>query len=394
MRKCDVLIKSITDGEYDRILKEHYGVDNLEFHRQRYIHTLTDWGMIYGRTRNAAVYSVPYSVLLAGDGADLAIPTDIDLVAVVDKNDTNIARVRCENYLGEDLPDLFQHGPYTCESGFPVAVTRGVQQAYKHFGYKKQGGMYIHCFDMYLDGFTLPGQGLDEPANMAVAVAQIINEMSFDGNLTEKQIAEIVQYALANYVNIDSYATDVYSTLRGKAVTGDFTNADAEIISETDVDMCGCGMYLVDIDTTDVNLPEEEVDPRLDAFLEKLGKDIGEISEKEFYTLLADMSDVDKEACLFLMDYYTQENFGRIYAANAVDGVGSPSVEKTVEDEADSLRGASVWRCKVNHPYWMTLCCVEKDAEGAFLSAMEKLFGEGCYIPVGAAKSGMKKIIE
>ena len=104
------------------------------------------------------------------------------------------------------------------------------------------------------------------------------------------------------------------------------------------------------------------------------------------------MDEVDKEACLFLLDYYTQENFGNIYAANAVDGIGSPSVEKTVEDKSDALRGAAIWHCKVHQPYWMTLCCVADEAKDAFLAAMEKLFGEGCCIAVGMAKSGMEKV--
>ena len=40
----------------------------------------------------------------------------------------------------------------------------------------------------------------------------------------------------------------------------------------------------------------------------------------------------------------------------------------------------------------MTLCCVADEAKDAFLAAMEKLFGEGCCIAVGMAKSGMAKV--
>ena len=157
--------------------------------------------------------------------------------------------------------------------------------------------------------------------------------------------------------------------------------------------MCGCNMYLVDVDTTNLDLPEEEIDPRLDAFLNQLDRDVEELSEKDFYAIVADMAEVDREACLFLMDYYTQENFGRIYAANAVDGMGSPAVEHTVHDEKESLPGASVWRCKANHPFWMTLCCVADDATEEFSRAMVKLFGEGCMMPVGPAKRAAGKVI-
>lgn len=393
MAKCDEILKAMAEGEYDSLLKDLYGEENLDFQKERYTALLTNWGMIYGRTRTAAVYSMPYSVLLAGDGADVSIPTDVDFLTVVDPNTTNVSRLRGLNYLGEDLIDLFQHGPYTVERDYSAGVLRGVQQAFLHYGLRKERGIALDSLDVYIDSFTAPRMGLDEPAHMAMAMAKMINDFTFGGQLSEKQLADIVQFAMANYIHIDTYATDVYSSLRGKAVTGDFTNAEEPVITEIDVDMCGCNMYLVDVDTTDVNIPDEEVDPRLDAFMDKLGGDIENLTEKDFYTALAGMADVDREACLFLLDYYTQENFGRIYAANAVDGMGSPSVEHTVHDEKESLPGASVWRCKANSQFWMTLCCVAEEAEEAFAAAMEKVFGEGCILPVSPAKTAARKVI-
>ncbi len=393
MEKSNVLVQSITDGAYDELLARRYGAEKLERQKARYINLINEWQAIYGRGRKCEVISVPYSVLLAGDGADLAIPTDIDLLAVVDTNHTNVSRIRCVNYLGEDLPDLFQHGPYTLEADFTVGVIRGVQQAFKALGYRKPKGIFQTCFDLYLDGVTLPGQGLDEAGHLAMLIAYIINRHTMEGRLSEKQLAEIVQYALANYVKIDSYATDVYATLRGKAVTGDFTDAEAEVIAEKEIDMCGTGMYLVNIGTTDINIHDHEIDPRLDAFLTKLNRDVENLPEKEFYEILAAMEDVDKEAAIFLLDYYTQENFGKIYAENAEDGTGSPSVETTLEDEKESLAGAAKWHCKVNQPFWMTLCCVGHEAKETFTTAMEKLFGEGCVETVGFATGETKVII-
>jgi len=393
MAKCDELYKAVVAGEYDRLLTELYGAENLEKNRTRYYELLQAWGAIYGRPRKAKVYSIPYSVLLAGDGADVAVPTDIDLVVVIDENQTNVSRVRGTNYLGEDLVDQFQHGPYTVERDFAVAVFRGVEEAFRHFGLRKPKGIPLFSMDIYMDGQTLPGYGLSDPAHMAIAVAKFINDYSFDGQLTEKQLSDIVQYALANYVRIDSYATDVYATLGGKAVTGDFTDADAPVINEIDVDMCGRSMFMVNVGATDVNIADEEVDPRLDTFMTKLGKDIEQLTEKEFYTILADMADVDKEASLFLMDYYTQENFAEIYAANAVDGMGSPSVEYTVEDEKEALAGAAIWRCKPNEKYRSVLCCVADEAKEAFTQAMTKLYGEEAVTAVGLANHGTKVVM-
>ena len=247
---------------------------------------------------------------------------------------------------------------------------------------------------LYIDCDTLPSFGLDEPAHLATAVAYIINDMAFNGERTEKELAEVVQWALANHIMVDSYATDVYASLRGVTVTGDFTDADAEVITEITPDLKGNSLYIVTVGDTDIDMDEEEVDGRLDAFMAKLGTEIETLTEKDFYEKLADMEEVDKEAGLFLMDYFTQENFGVIYAENAVEGMGSPSVETTKEIEKESVGGAVKWHCKTKAPNWMVLCCVCEEAKPAFETAMKKLYGEDCLEKLNVARKGASRVID
>lgn len=389
MQKNEKILKAVMNGEYNDVLISYYGEDKLYDNKMRYEEALTVFGQIYDFKRNCRMYSVPYSVLLAGDGADVAIPTDKDFVCVAAENGTNISRVRCRDHLGEDNIDLYAHGPYGMESEFTIGVIRGVQQAYMEKGYRRIQGM-----DLYIDCDTLPGFGLDEPAHLATAVAYIINDISFDGQRTEKEIAEVVQWALANHIMVDSYATDVYSSLRGVALTGDFTDADNEVITEITPDLKGNSLYVVIVGETDIDMPEEEVDPRLDAFMAKLGGDIENLTEKDFYATLGEMEEVDKEAALFLMDYFTQENFGVIYAENAVDGMGSPSVETTKEIEKESVGGAVKWHCKAKGECWMVLCCVAEDAVDAFEATMKKLFGDECLEKLNVARKPAGRVID
>lgn len=389
MQKNEKILKAVMNGEYNDVLISYYGEDKLYDNKMRYEEALTVFGQIYDFKRNCRMYSVPYSVLLAGDGADVAIPTDKDFVCVAAENGTNISRVRCRDHLGEDNIDLYAHGPYGMESEFTIGVIRGVQQAYMEKGYRRIQGM-----DLYIDCDTLPGFGLDEPAHLATAVAYIINDISFDGQRTEKEIAEVVQWALANHIMVDSYATDVYSSLRGVALTGDFTDADNEVITEITPDLKGNSLYVVIVGETDIDMPEEEVDPRLDAFMAKLGGDIENLTEKDFYATLGEMEEVDKEAALFLMDYFTQENFGVIYAENAVDGIGSPSVETTKEIEKESVGGAVKWHCKAKGECWMVLCCVAEDAVDAFEATMKKLFGDECLEKLNVARKPAGRVID
>ena len=389
MQKNEKILKAVMNGEYNDVLISYYDEDKLYDNKMRYEEALTVFGQIYDFKRNCRMYSIPYSVLLAGDGADIAIPTDKDFICVAADNGTNISRIRCRDHLGEDNIDLYAHGPYGMETEFVIGVIRGVQQAYLEKGYRRIQGM-----DLYIDCDTLPGFGLDEPAHLATAVAYIINDLSFNGERTEKEISEIVQWALANHILVDSYATDVYASLRGKAVSGDFTDAENPVITEKDVDMKGCSLYVVNVGETDIDMPEEEVDPRLDAFMAKLGKEIENLSEKDFYSILGEMEDADKEAALFLMDYFTQENFGVIYTENAVEGMGSPSVETTKEIEKESAGGAVKWHTKPKGICWMVLCCVAEEAKEAFEAAMKKLFGDECLEKLNPARKPAGRVID
>ncbi|MBR5806556.1 MAG: hypothetical protein IKY30_07285, partial [Oscillospiraceae bacterium] len=102
MQKNEKILKAVMNGEYNDVLISYYGEDKLFDNKMRYEEALTVFGQIYDFKRDCRVYSMPYSVLLAGDGADIAIPTDKDFICVAADNGTNISRVRCRDHLGED----------------------------------------------------------------------------------------------------------------------------------------------------------------------------------------------------------------------------------------------------------------------------------------------------
>lgn len=387
MQRVDKVKKLLDRGELDSVLIQRYGQEHLEEQKLRYAEAVDFFGKTYGWDRKINIYCVPYSVLLAGDGADVSIATDMDALLLAADSGVNVSRLRIKNYTGEDNIDLYQHGPYTSEYPLTAGVMRGIQQAFLHFKYD------IYGADIYLVADTVPGSGLDEAAHMAMSLAYVYNDMFNDGKLTPPQISKAVQWALANYVLTDSYATDTYSSLTGESLTGDFTNAEAEVVTPIQPDMQNCRMYTVNINTTAVDLPEEEVDGRLDAFMAKLGKDVDRMSEKEFYEILSAMEEPDCEAALFLMDYFTQENFAGIYAVNAVDGIGSPTVEQTVESRGETVGGAIKWHNKIYNLYWMALCCVSGDAQEAFEKAMAHLFGENHTSKLSFAKQPAAKVI-
>ncbi len=388
MQTVEKLHKSYESGEYDAQLIEFYGEENLERQRKRYTDALYFYGGTYGWSRKISMYSVPYSVFLAGDGCDVSIPTDIDALILVADNGTNVSRTRFRSFTGEDNIDTYQYGPYSSEYGIVTGMVRGAEQGFRHFRYRAYG------IDMYVDADTLPGIGLDEASHLVMAMGYAYNDIFNKGRLSNKQIADAVQWTLANYLPGDSHATDVYSSIDGKPMLGDFTNAENPTVKPIELDMLGCTMYTVDLGTTDVEIPDGEVDGRLDALIDRLGAQPDEMDEKEFYLKAGEIEDPDRTALLYLMDYYTQENFADIYAENTDEGIGSPTVETTVEPEGVTLGGAIKWHSRVYDPYWMTLCCVKEGVRERFVSSVEKIFGEGTVRKVSVARKPSMRLAD
>ena len=316
----------------------------------------------------ACACSVPYSVLLAGDGADLAVATDLSGLYVIGEAEGECA-LAAKGYTGVATTSEKLPGPYQNESETIAGVLRGMVAAFKHYGYQTK------ALKIYADAPTLPGNGLDEPSHLAISLAYIFNKLANGSLLSEKRLSETVQWTLANYMLLDSYATDTYSSIQGKTLNGNFKSTEKPVISEVKLDMAGCGLYTVALGTTGVDMAEEDVDPRLDSLIVQLGREPDDMTEKRFYTKLCDMDDIDKEAVLFLMDYYTQENFEKIYSANAKGGAGSPSMGQSVDFKAEK---SDIPGAEPEKAAWMQLCCVSDKAKDAFVAAMEKMFGKDC----------------
>jgi hypothetical protein len=388
MRTVEKLLEEYKRGKYDDRLKDFYGRDQLEYQKRRYEFSIGFFGATYGWDRKINIYTVPYSVILAGDGCDVAIPTDLDALMLVADNGTNVSRTRFRSFIGEDNIDTYQAGPYTSEYGIVTGLVRGIQQAFRHFNYGTYG------IDMYMDCDTLPGIGLDEAAHMATAIGCVYNDIFNDNKLSPAQIARAVQWALANYMLCDSTATDIYSSIEGKAVLGDFTNQENPTVKPINADMDGKSMYVIKIGDNLHDIDESEVDSRIDGLLKELGIEIEKTDEKEFYSKLAEAENVDIGALLYVLDYYTQENFGKIYEVNSDDGIGSPTVEKSVEPIGETVGGAIKYHSKVNEPYFLELLCVGDESESEFLKAIEKIWGKGSAIKLSFAKRPATKLID
>ena len=139
-------------------------------------------------------FSAPGRTEIGGNHTDhqrgrvLAGAVNLDTVAAVATNGTDVIRIQSEGYplTVVDLSDLT---PDESEFNTTTALVRGVAAKFVQMGCKVEG------FNAYVTSTVLPGSGLSSSAAFEVLIGTIINHMFFDGKVSQQEIAMIGQYA-------------------------------------------------------------------------------------------------------------------------------------------------------------------------------------------------------
>lgn len=335
-------------------------------------------------TEPRGIYRVPYSVLLAGDGEDFSIATDKIRIIRAEKNDSGLVKFSALGYSGQDVIDVKQAGPFNEETGTCAYIVRGVCAALTKRKIWVTGGNVFACCD------TLPGAGLEEASHFCTSLLFAFNDL-FSAGLSRREISDINRWVLANYGNMECYGTDPYTSLRGNALLGNFTNPEKPVLKEITPDFSGYGLYVINIGNTNLNLEEDIAEAQIDRLISALGCEPEDMAEEKFYSKIEKMPNPEKESVLFLADFYTQDNFEKIYRKNVTGGTGSPVVEATVKTEAESC-GKNFDKCLPQNADWKLLCCVKDTTKEVFTKAVEKIFGKNCIETLHPANHGAIKI--
>lgn len=386
MQKAETIYQYLMDGKYQSVFNALYP-QQTDVQIKRYQQALFRFAKIYGWDRKVCVYHMPYAIALTGEKADMALPFCLDAVAITATNNVNVSRLQARDYFGEDNVDLYQKGPWQQEASKTSGVLRGVQQAFRHFGFE------VYGIDIYIDADTLPESGLADPLHLATLLAQIFNLSFNDGKLSTQQLSLAVQWALANYCRIPCLPIASACCLNGRPLQGDFSDGVQEKLSDFTPNLQETSFYTVQIGATGLEIPDNEIDTRLEGFLSALDIALDPSQELTFYTKLANLGqDCDKQAALLVLDYFTQENLFALYDKNAFSGTGAPILEPSLAFNTVSLGGSSKWQNHIYHPYTLVLCAVNKAFEDAFNKAMQNLFGENCTNHLMIAENGFKEL--
>ena len=162
-------------------------------HPERISALKQDFQMTFG-TAPQRFFSAPGRTEICGNHTDhqrgcvLAAAVNLDALAAVAENGTELLRVQSEGYpmytveLGalEVQPD---------EENTTPALIRGVAAKFRGLGCSLRG------LDIYVTSQVLPGSGLSSSAAFEVLIGTILNGMFYDGKVAPEEIAQIAQYA-------------------------------------------------------------------------------------------------------------------------------------------------------------------------------------------------------
>ncbi len=257
-------------------------------------------------------FSAPGRTEIGGNHTDhqrgqvLAAAVNLDTLAAVRENGTEIIRILSEGYPLCQV-DLSQLEPVEQEVNSTPALIRGVAARFVQLGCQVRG------FDAYCQSTVLPGSGLSSSAAYEVLIGTIINYLFFDGRVSQKSIAQIGQYAENVFFGKPCGLMDQMASAVGNLVNIDFADKENPVIRPVQVDFAAYGHALCIIDSraSHADLTDEyaAIPMELKAVCAHFGKDVTtEIDEADFYAAIPALREKCGDRAVLRAIHEYQEN--------------------------------------------------------------------------------------
>ena len=258
------------------------------------------------------IFSAPGRTEICGNhtdhqhGAVVAAAVNLETVANVTLNGTDVIRVESEGYapVTIDLKDLSIHEE---EKNSTAAIIRGVAAAFAERGAALQG------FDAKVRSTVLPGSGLSSSAAFEVLIGTIINNLFFEGKCSAVEIAQIGQWAENVYFGKPCGLMDQTASSVGNMVFIDFADPKAPVVERIDFDFAAAGhaLCIIDSGADHADLTDEyaAIPGELKKLCAHFGKEVlRDIPEEEFFAAIPALrKEVCDRAILRAIHFY-QEN--------------------------------------------------------------------------------------
>ncbi len=224
----------IKSGGYDKDFKLMYS--SVDSARLRYLKAVDEFEKLYDNVSEIRLFSAPGRTEVGGNHTDhqhgrvLAGSVDLDVIAVVSKNEDNVIRIKSEGYEMDSI-DLNQLDVIPEEQGQASALIRGMA------AFVKQSGFEIGGFDAYTTSNVLKGSGLSSSAAFEVLVGVILSHLFNDGKIDSVEIAKLAQKAENVYFGKPCGLMDQMASSVGGFTAIDFADPKNPIIEKIDFDL-------------------------------------------------------------------------------------------------------------------------------------------------------------
>jgi len=257
-------------------------------------------------------FSAPGRTEIGGNHTDhqrgrvLAGAVNLDTVAAVRRNGTNVIRIQSKGY-PLSVVDLGNLEPVASEINSTPALIRGVAARFTQLGCKVEG------FDAYCESTVLPGSGLSSSAAFEVLIGTIVNHLFFEGKVSQPEIAMIGQYAENVFFGKPCGLMDQTASAVGNLVTIDFFEAGKPVIEPVNFDFGACGhaLCIIDSGADHADLTDEyaAVPGEMKAVAAFLGKEVlTEIDEAAFFAAIPEIRKACGDRAVMRAIHFYQEN--------------------------------------------------------------------------------------
>lgn len=240
----------LMNGDLDEKLSYLYAcpMEKAPVYRNRLIDAIEKFEELFGVSREISIFSAPGRTEIGGNHTDhqlgrvLAASVNMDVIAVVSKNDSQVIRVKSQGYPQDDV-DISSLALVEEEKNTSASLIRGMCARFRQLGYAVSG------FDAYTTSNVLQGSGLSSSAAFEVLLGTAMNALFCGGKETALSIAQISQYTENVYFGKPSGLMDQSASSIGGFITIDFENKESPKVEKIDFDFAHCGYTLCIIDT-------------------------------------------------------------------------------------------------------------------------------------------------
>lgn len=158
------LKQNILNGGYDQAFAKLYGADaaTVAAQRVRYVDMIDHFEENFGTGRTVCLYSAPGRTEIGGNHTDhnngvvIAAAVNLDIIAVVAKNDENVVRVISHGFGKIDDVNLRDLTPQPVEAEHSASLIRGVAAGIVKDGGKVGGFDYQIRIPLYSSRIRIP----------------------------------------------------------------------------------------------------------------------------------------------------------------------------------------------------------------------------------------------